>query len=110
VVWSDNSADPADLNFFTDQVSKGGVPNQPPIADAGPDQTVLVRNLVTLDGSGSSNPDNSPEALNFAWTQTAGPTVALAGATTATPSLMLSEAGNYEFILVVNDGQSEPMI
>ncbi|MBN2240679.1 MAG: HYR domain-containing protein [Dehalococcoidales bacterium] len=47
------------------------VPNDAPIADAGPDQTVeqssRAGTRVTLDGSGSSDPDNLPEALSYLW-------------------------------------------
>jgi len=50
--------------------------NRPPVADAGPDQTVAPGAVVTLDGRGSSDPDG--DALRFKWTQIGGPTVAIA--------------------------------
>ncbi|HZR17023.1 MAG TPA: HYR domain-containing protein [Verrucomicrobiae bacterium] len=43
--------------------------NNPPVAVAGPDQTVDCQSSVTLDGSGSSDPDN--DTLSFEWS-TAG--------------------------------------
>jgi hypothetical protein len=79
-------------------------PNQPPIANAGPDQTVPTGSLVTLNGSGSSDPDNGPGSLTFHWAQVSGPVVTLAGANTATPSFTASAPGSYVFSLVVNDG------
>ncbi|MDX1449390.1 MAG: ATP-binding protein, partial [Acidimicrobiia bacterium] len=50
---------------FTLSVDDIAAPNRPPVADAGPDQTVLVGDTVTLDGSGSSDADG--DALGFEW-------------------------------------------
>ena len=83
------------------------VENTPPIANAGPNQTVSVGSLVTLDGSGSSDPDNGPAPLSFTWTQVDGPAVTLTGADTATPTFTPTVAGTYTFSLVVNDGEAD---
>jgi hypothetical protein len=85
-------------------VTQNTPPNQPPVANAGQDQTVPAGSLVTLNGSGSSDPDNAPGPLTFHWTQVSGPVVTLAGANTATPSFTSAASGNYVFSLVVNDG------
>jgi len=55
--------------------------NQAPLADAGADQAVDAGARVSLDGSGSRDPDGSIEG--YAWVQTAGPPVTLAGADAA---------------------------
>ena len=56
-----------------------------PTAHAGPDQTVNEGATVTLDGSGSSSPDNDPPT--YSWSQTSGtPAVSLTGADTASPT------------------------
>ena len=67
-----------------DQTASAVIPNQPPIADAGPDQSVSAGAAVTLDGTGSTDSDST--IVSYAWTQTAGDTVTLTGANTATPS------------------------
>lgn len=59
--------------------------NQAPTADAGPDQTVASAAAVTLDGTGSSDPD-AGQTLTYAWTQTGGDTVTLSDATAVGPS------------------------
>jgi len=77
--------------------------NNPPIANAGEDQTVPVNQIVDLDGSLSYDPDGDP-IVSWAWTQTDGPSISLANADTATPSFTPTAGGIYKFNLVVNDG------
>ena len=81
--------------------------NGTPIAEAGANQSVNEAVSVTLDGSGSSDPDG--DALTFAWTQTAGPNVTLSNATAASPTftaptLASNTPVTLTFELVVNDG------
>ena len=82
--------------------------NRPPVANAGPDQTVGESTVVTLDGNGSSDPDLNP--LSFAWIQTGGPAVALTSANTATPSFTAPQVPaeiislTLTFHLTVDDG------
>ena len=49
--------------------------NRPPVADAGVDQMVVSGDSVTLDGSGSSDPDGT--VVGYLWAQTTGPMVSL---------------------------------
>jgi hypothetical protein len=85
--------------------------NSPPVADAGPDQTVAVGALVRLDGSGSNDVDGNQ--VSFAWTLIEvpqGSAAALIGPATVNPTLVADTAGTYVVRLIVADGQasSEP--
>ncbi len=82
-----------------------GLDNQPPVANAGLDQTVLVGKSVQLDGSGSSDPDNDP--LTFDWefiTKPAGSVTVLSDPSIVNPTFIADEAGDYAVQLIVNDG------
>ncbi len=68
------------------------VPNLPPVADAGSDQTAKEGYAVTLDGSDSSDPDGS--IASYLWEQTAGPTVTLSNATAIQPTFTAPEVGS----------------
>ena len=75
-----------------------------PVPDAGPDQWVtatVLPALITLDGSGSSDPQGA--ALSYYWTQLAGAAVTLSNGASATPSFNAGSLGTYEFQLVVSN-------
>jgi len=72
-------------------------PNQPPVANAGPDQTALVNQSLVFNGAGSFDPDNDPLAYswNFGDNLTASGQIA---------SHSFAVAGSYLVTLFVNDG------
>jgi hypothetical protein len=81
--------------------------NLPPVANAGPDQTVTTGQLVTLNGTGSTDPNGNP--LTYSWCLRGipqGSTATLNDANTARPTFTPDVAGSYVLCLTVNDGQS----
>ena len=86
--------------------------NFPPIANAGTSQNVSIgfvggaaSKVVTLDGTGSLDPDF--DALTFAWTLTKpiGSSAVLSSATYAKPIFTADVAGTYTATLIVSDGK-----
>ena len=87
----------------TDSSACSGTPD----ADAGPDQIVVGGDKVTLDATGSSDPEG--DALTFAWTQTSGPGVELVDGASANPLFTAPEVDADTTITMqvqVSDGQS----
>lgn len=86
--------------------------NHTPVADAGgPELSVAEGAPVVLNGTGSFDIDGDP--ITYAWVQTFGPTVALAGDATATPNFTAPVGGTggaagvvatLVFTLTVDDG------
>ncbi len=79
--------------------------NTAPIADAGSDQSGVVTAEITLDGSGSYDPDG--DAITYAWSFTsrpAGSTAALDDSAAVAPKFTIDVAGTYVLQLIVNDG------
>jgi hypothetical protein len=95
-----NAEDSVTINVVAPQ-------NNPPIAEAGEDQSILVRNpntqgTVTLDGSRSSDPEGG--ALSFSWTFEGGtmtPTITNPNQVQTTVTGLL--VGEYKFGLTVTD-------
>jgi PKD domain len=73
-----------------------------PIANAGANQIKNPGQLVTLNGSLSSDPAGLP--LTYAWAQVSGPVVVLSSATAASPTFTAPASGTLGFTLTVNNG------
>ena len=76
--------------------------NRRPIANAGPDRTGYTNTTFYLNGTQSSDPDNS--SLTYFWRQTGGATVNLSSTTASVVSFLKNVTGTYTFSLIVNDG------
>jgi YD repeat-containing protein len=82
-------------------------PNQPPVADAGPDVNINLGATAVLDGSNSS--DNDGTIVSYQWQQLSGIPVSLQNATTATASfdttgLVGGELLTFELRVTDNNG------
>jgi len=79
--------------------------NSTPVANAGPDQSVIANRTVNLDGSGSSDADG--DGLAFTWnfvSRPNGSSAALDNARVVNPSFNTDFEGSYVVSLVVSDG------
>jgi hypothetical protein len=87
-------------HIFGDPTLRITVQNAPPVANAGPDQTVERTSIagaeVTLDGSGSSDPDGDP--LTYEWTWDSETVDSVNPLVTLPP-------GETTVTLTVNDGE-----
>ncbi|WNG15398.1 myxosortase-dependent M36 family metallopeptidase [Cystobacter fuscus] len=103
-----------------DQPAATGACNQRPVASAGNPQAVAEfvtvngqpqRSTVTLNGTGSFDPDAAPgDVLSYQWTQVGGQAVVtLNNANTATPTFVTDVAATQylTFQLVVKDAQGK---
>ncbi len=81
-------------------------PNQQPTALITATQTFTSGETVSLDGSGSSDPDG--DTLTFLWSQTQGTTIGLGDLSNPTLSFIaptVTQATTYSFQLRVDDGE-----
>ena len=76
-------------------------PANAPTANAGPDQTVGIGSIVTLDGTASTD-----SILTYQWSfasRPSGSSASLGSANTATPTFTPDQAGNYVVKLIVTN-------
>jgi len=101
LIVTDNLGVPSAADTVTVTVNA----QQPPVADAGPDQTVDPGSTVQLDGTGSHDDDGS--IVSFHWSQISGPGATLVGVNTATPTFTADTTTGafYTFRLTVTDDQ-----
>lgn len=82
------------------------IPNQPPVVNAGPDQTIAQAETASLQGSAKD--DGLPEGgtITFQWSQVSGPgTVTFGSPATAETTATFSAIGSYILRLTANDSE-----
>lgn len=80
--------------------------NQAPVAVPGPLIMAEVGEMVQLDGSGSSDPENDP--LAYHWTIDTAPersAAVLSDSSAEAPTMVPDKAGTYVIQLIVSDGE-----
>ncbi len=75
--------------------------DDPPVADAGPNQVNVPAGLITLNGSRSYSPDGNP--ITYLWTQVVGPPVTLSAPASAVSTFTAIAGQYYTFRLTVKD-------
>jgi hypothetical protein len=99
--------DPTSIAWTIDFQDAGS--NTPPVANAGPDQTVYVGQTVTLDGGASTDAEGDP--LSYAWSFVNSPTgsaATLSNPAAVRPTFLADTEGEYVLQLLVNDGVAAP--
>ena len=108
LVVNDGSLDSV-LSAVTITASSGNVQ---PVANAGVDQSVVTGNLVTLNGTASTDA-NTLDVISYTWAFTSvpfGSTATLADSQTVSPTFLPNIDGAYVITLQVNDGSVDSVV
>jgi hypothetical protein len=100
---SSTTADANAANNTAQSIVTVTAPNLPPIASAGSDRTVKERTNVTLNGTGSRDPEGG--SLSVSWRQVSGVAVTLRNANTLTPSFIAPKVPRnqcYELVFEIS--------
>ena len=100
-VTDNNGASSADTVIVT----VNPAPNQPPVANAGSDISVMLPNpTIQLNGTASYDPDGL--IASYSWVKISGPgAITIVNSTTAIPTVVGVQAGTYVFELTVTDNK-----
>jgi len=80
--------------------------NTPPVANAGPDQTITIPEIPVLSGSAIDDGVPIGSAISLSWTQVSGPLPALiANSQAGSTPVLFVQSGTYVFRLDASDGE-----
>ena len=91
--------------FIIGTTTGGGTNNHPPVANAGADDTTANGVLISLDGTGSSDPDG--DTITYSWVKLSGPAGTFVDTDTSTPDYTPSATGTAVFELTVTDSRGK---
>ncbi len=92
--------------YFVIYEDGGNSYNNPPISNAGIDEHLTSGSIVTLDGSGSTDQDDS--ILYYTWKQLSGTDVKLSNNKIINPTFTIPNIwDSFIFELMVNDGRKD---
>jgi len=95
-----------EIQYTVPEDSAPVIPNEPPVANAGSDQTVNEGTTVMLNGLNSSDPDDGIQS--YRWTQIGGQSVSLSNASAVRPTFTAPDVdaggASLTFRLTVTDG------
>ncbi|MGV3771467.1 MAG: lamin tail domain-containing protein [Verrucomicrobiales bacterium] len=101
------NAGSTDLSFNFELIALTNPFNQPPQANAGPDQSITLPGIATLNGVASDDAlPNPPGVFTVTWSQSSGPgTATFASPSAQNGTVSFSAAGVYVLKMSVTDGE-----
>ena len=105
-VDNNNHPNENDGKMYEFSVNLPSMGNNPPVVNAGPDQSVQFPNAASLNGSVTDDGKPTPPNLTSQWTKVSGPgTVAFGDAASPVTTATFSDPGTYVLRLTGNDSQ-----
>jgi hypothetical protein len=105
-VDNNNHPNENDGKMYEFSVNLPSMGNNPPVVNAGPDQSVQFPNAASLNGSVTDDGKPTPPNLTSQWTKVSGPgTVAFGDATSPVTTATFSDPGTYVLRLTGSDSQ-----
>jgi RHS repeat-associated protein len=100
------TADDTEFTVSDDLVVTVHPENQPPVVNAGPDQTVRLPNAATLNGTATDDGYPFGSTLTTTWTKVSGPgTVTFANSASPVTTAQFSVEGTYVLRLTADDSR-----